>query len=244
MKRIPATEDQKKYYNSFWSKNTSIGLHAKCRKEFIIANLARLPTSNNNPKIIDMGCGRGWLTAELAKYGNAVGVDLSDIGIKMAKINYPQCHFKQMDIMTGEIKDKYDVVVSSEVIEHLTEDNQKKYVRKIRDILVNNGYLILTTPNVAIAEKLVEYNLVKQEDLQPIENWLGNKEMCQLMNQYFEIKHIGSTMFMPLFIQKYRLLELGYRLFYHRLGLYKIINKLLKSSNNGLYLTVVAQKVI
>lgn len=243
MKRIPATEDQKKYYNSFWSKNTSIGLHAKCRKEFIISNLARLPTSNN-PKIIDLGCGRGWLTAELAKHGNAVGVDLSSTGIKIAKINYPQCHFKQMDIIAEEIKNKYDVVVSSEVIEHLTEDNQKRYVKKIRDILVNNGYLILTTPNAAIAEKLVKYDIVKQEDLQPIENWLGNKEMCQLINQYFEIKHIGSTMFMPLFIQKYRLFELGYRLFYHRLSLYKIINNLLKSSNTGLYLTVVAQKAI
>jgi len=243
MKRIPTKEDQKKYYDSYWPKNISIGLHAKCRKEFIIANLARIPTSNN-PNIIDLGCGRGWLTAELAKHGNAVGVDLSDTGINIAKRNYPQCHFKQMDIITEEIKDKYDVVVSSEVIEHLTEDNQIRYVKKIRDILVNDGYLILTTPNATIAEKLVKYKIFKQEDLQPIENWVDKKEIYQLLNQYFEIKHIGSTMFMPIFVQKYHLFELSYRLFYHRLSLYKIINKLLKSSNKGLYLTVVAQKVI
>lgn len=243
MKRIPTKENQKKYYDSFWSKNISIGLHAKCRKEFIIANLARITTSNN-PKIIDLGCGQGWLTAELAKHGNAVGVDLSYEGINVAKRNYPQCHFKQMDIMTEGIKDKYDVVVSSEVIEHLAEDDQIRYVRKIRDILVNNGYLILTTPNATTAEKLVKYKLIKQEDLQPIENWLAKKEIYPLLNQYFKIKHIGSTMFMPIFIQKYHLFELSYRLFYHRLNLYKIINKLLKSSNNGLYLTIVAQKVI
>ena len=235
-------EQQKSYYDTNWLNcvNRKRGEDKICRIEFIVSSIEKLK-SKHRLKIIDLGCGRGWITNALSKYGDLVGIDLS---ISAAKKLYPHLKFIQANIVTDEIKGKYNIVVSSEVIEHLSFEYQRIYVKKAYNLLNEAGYIILTTPNKPKAENLFKESFISSEQLQPIENWLDKESLSLLLDPYFEITYIGSTVFHPILIREHKYLDYIYIFTYVYLKLYKLINRLLRSSLQGLYLTIVARKRI
>jgi 2-polyprenyl-3-methyl-5-hydroxy-6-metoxy-1,4-benzoquinol methylase len=109
------------------------------------------------------------------------------------------------------MRDNYDVIVSSEVLEHIVRENQQTFILRTHELLNGKGYLILTTPNKPVAESL------PQEDLQPIENWLDKESLIKLVEPFFEIKYCGSTYFFPALFLKHTALKplrLVYGIFY------------------------------
>lgn len=230
---------QKEYYDGYWLGRKNLCIDEKCRKNFIISSVKKIMSEFKHPlRILDLGCGRGWLTEILSGYGNVLGVDLA---IDTAKQTYPHLKFKQANIIFNEIEEDYDLIVSSEVIEHLTSEHQQIYVKKAYGLLSKNGYLILTTPNKPKVERLVKELSIKQDELQPIENWLDKESLVSLLNPYFKIISLGSLMFYPILFRKYKLFNVPYGILYGRE--YRLFDRILKSSNYGLHLAIVAQKV-
>jgi len=120
------------------------------RNREILRFFNRIP-KNKGIKILDLGCGKAYLDIELAKRKyNATGVDLSSEALFFAKNLAKKNHvanrtkFIQSDIKKLNLKDKYDVVICSEVIEHFKDDNS--VVKIIYDSLKNGGYGIITVP--------------------------------------------------------------------------------------------------
>jgi len=75
-------------------------------------------------RVLDIGCGNGGLAGEFLRRGCVVvGVDLSDSGIAQARKAHPEGRFEVLEAdeavaqKLGE--DGFDLVVSTEVIEHL-----------------------------------------------------------------------------------------------------------------------------
>jgi 2-polyprenyl-3-methyl-5-hydroxy-6-metoxy-1,4-benzoquinol methylase len=81
--------------------------------------------------ILDMGCGNGNITNHLLKEGyNIYGIDASENGIKYANSGAAQkgrffvCEFSEMKL-PDELKNiKFNVVISTEVIEHVYSPQQ------------------------------------------------------------------------------------------------------------------------
>lgn len=238
----PSYEEQKSYYDAKWlnwvgGKRDGDEI---CRLEFIVSGLRKLKAkSKSRLKIIDLGCGRGWITHKLSKYGDVVGIDLST---STAQRSYPDLEFIQANIMTDDIPGRYDIVVSSEVVEHLFSDDQHLYIKKAHDLLNEKGYIILTTPNRPRVESMCKELQIDRKELQPIENWLDRDSLYSLLDTYFETVQTGSTVFHPILIRKHKYLNYLYLFGYVYLRLYKLINRLLSSSQQGLYLTVIGQK--
>lgn len=98
-------------------------------------------------KILDAGCGNGLLTAKLAALGHSVvGIDVAEDGIEIARKNYPDIRF---EVHSGyddfhDIVDQVDVVISTEVVEHLF--TPPLYMKSVFNILRPGGALIVTTP--------------------------------------------------------------------------------------------------
>jgi len=106
---------------------------------------------NSNQKILDIGCGAGTLSFYLAKRGhNVLGVDISSKAIKECSVStkslgLEHLNFKQLDFPNKYPNEKFDVVILTEVIEHLEDD--KKTLMVINKLLKPNGLIILSTPS-------------------------------------------------------------------------------------------------
>lgn len=99
-------------------------------------------------RVLDLGCGNGSLSNAIAQNGyEVVGVEESDSGFKFACQSYLDCQFIQAsiyDLPYSQLVDAFDIVISSEVIEHLFYP--KELLKNAKKCLKPNGRLILTTP--------------------------------------------------------------------------------------------------
>lgn len=109
-------------------------------------------------RIIDIGCGNGATARFLTDQGLSVdGVEPDEAGFTYASRLVPEGRFFNLgveaaadDILQGG--EKYDIVLSTEVIEHLYYPSQ--LIRLARDLLKPDGHLILTTPYHGFAKNL------------------------------------------------------------------------------------------
>lgn len=85
-----------------------------------------------------------------------VGSGNREIGMRLKK-QYPTITYKSMDVdrktcqdfySLEEIKEKFDLILLFEVIEHVEFKEAVEMLKKIKAMLHNGGRLILTTPNI------------------------------------------------------------------------------------------------
>ncbi len=100
-------------------------------------------------RVLDVGCGRGLLGAELQRRGCRVhGLDRGDAGLPGGLDR-----FDLVDLDVDELPledDGYDVVLLLDIVEHLT--SPEAFLGRLRDRLGATGpKIVLTAPNVAFA---------------------------------------------------------------------------------------------
>ena len=106
---------------------------------------------DKNEKILDIGCGAGSLAFYYASKGNkVVGIDISGSAIESAKksaklLKLKNIEFEVMNFPTQALREKFDRVICSEVIEHLEDDTLA--LDKIYKLLKPHGKAIITTPS-------------------------------------------------------------------------------------------------
>jgi SAM-dependent methyltransferase len=123
-------------------------------------------------KIIDFGCGRGWLAKELSAYGAVMGIEPIGKVVEYGKKIYPGLDLRQGDLNDLK-KMTADLIVCSEVIEHLGKDHLPTFLESFHQSLKEGGYLILTTPR---AEAYHDWSKHVELD-QPTEEWLSEAEV-------------------------------------------------------------------
>ncbi len=102
--------------------------------------------TNADFKMIDLGCGTGTISKKIAqKFPNSgiVCLDIASNMIDIAKYklaNHTNTDFMVADFASIELKEKFDVVVSSLALHHLeTENDKKAFYSKIYTILNKGG---------------------------------------------------------------------------------------------------------
>jgi predicted TPR repeat methyltransferase len=94
--------------------------------------------------VMDVGCGQGSLLLELMADFSGItphGTDVSASAVELARRKVPEGEFHVMDLVTEHVDGKYDLVVCSEVVEHIEDD-----VSAMRNLhAMTKGHLIITT---------------------------------------------------------------------------------------------------
>lgn len=151
----------------------------------------------SRPEILEVGCGRGWLSSRLQKYGNVLGIEPIEPVVEYAHQLFPDCniiHGYSDDLVKEGQKEKYDLIVSSEVIEHVPDEMKDNFVKNIDILLKPGGLVIITTPREEIEAQYRKYSKPNQ----PVEDWISEENLKSLFGKYHmkPIKH-GRLTFRP-----------------------------------------------
>ncbi len=104
-------------------------------------DLLKMLAPKPGERILDVGCGTGQLTADIANSGaRVVGIDLSAKMIAAAKENFPAVHFEVADIATSDFNEEFDAVFSNAAL-HWVRD-QKGAIKAIARALKPGGRLV------------------------------------------------------------------------------------------------------
>jgi len=136
------TKDNINVYEKFdWQSLKSADISDK-----IQTILELIPDDVKN--ILDVGCGNGAITNVLAEKYNITGLDRSKEALNYVKTNKI---LASSDAIPFPDK-KFDLVFSSELLEHLESETLEKTINEIRRL--TNKYLLLSVPNDENPDKL------------------------------------------------------------------------------------------
>lgn len=175
---------ENRYYDQLWKSEQwgapELNDDEKCRLNAIISYvfwiIDKKKESQKKCEILDVGCGRGWLTNELEQYGEALGIDPVASSIERASHLFDHLQFltcATSDLLSQDKGNSFDLIVSSEVIEHIPYPNQDDFLKDIYRLLKAGGYAILTTPR----KELWEEFSCRHQSHQPVEDWLSEEEL-------------------------------------------------------------------
>jgi 2-polyprenyl-3-methyl-5-hydroxy-6-metoxy-1,4-benzoquinol methylase len=119
---------------------------------YIVPTVLEMLRSLKPHRVLDLGAGNGAMCRQLVAAGYSVaGVEPDAQGIAIARSRCPDAPFYQLavgdapDALLTDHPGGFDVVVSTEVIEHLY--SPKQLVAFARAALRENGHLLITTPH-------------------------------------------------------------------------------------------------
>ncbi|MFC1727901.1 class I SAM-dependent methyltransferase [Nanoarchaeota archaeon] len=231
---VETSKNTNKFYEDFSKLHDDFSLYWKdvtvpdgytCRTRFenVIFTIKKLVKKGD--KIIDVGCGDGIYLSNLPTNVKKFGFDISKIYIERAKQKNSKAQFKlgqpncDLPYKNGE----FDVVYSSEVIEHI-EDLQL-FLNEIVRITKSGGTIILTTPSkygfrpgsliykynfIAHFNKLIDYFIMliarlfktkKSKKISPTADWhlhiFSKRDLLKRLNKAKLIQYKTCALYLP-----------------------------------------------
>jgi SAM-dependent methyltransferase len=141
-------------WNEHWEKyadSASENPAQEYRRRLLI-QLLGIPADGQGARILDIGSGQGDLAADLARLfpmAEIAGLELSQVGVEIARRKVPGAIFLQRDLLqTAPIPEPIQAwathAVCSEVLEHL--EDPATLLRNVQPYLASNCRLIVTVP--------------------------------------------------------------------------------------------------
>lgn len=142
---VPPIQD---YYEKYWENRAGFSGdnqgYAQNFRNWMRAELQDFPLDS---KILEVGCGDGSFTKDLATFSsNVTAIDISSEQVEQNKQAYPQIDFRQHDVsQIFPFEDgTFAAIWCSEVLEHLFDPEFA--LREIHRVLAPGGKLMVTVP--------------------------------------------------------------------------------------------------
>lgn len=194
-------KSEEEFYTYLFTKNPSwsspeANEDETIRWSAIKTELEKIKQSKSNLEILEIGSGRGWLCKKMADYGSITGLEPVAPVVKYAKKLFPEIDFHagfSSDFIKQFPDKKFDVIVSTEVLEHITD--KTAFMQDVRTLLKPNGIIILTTPRLEHYEDSIK--AFGGDPNQPVEEWMSESQLKQLLEET-GFKILNKVFFAPL----------------------------------------------
>lgn len=171
----------------FCEHRSALDMGSARRQEYVLGALRKLKIQN--ARILEVGCGTGWLVERLLEFGNVDATDLAADVVARAQKRIPQARFFGGDFLSLPFPEEhYDAVVTLEAFAHVPD--RSAFINRIFGVLRPGGYLILTTQNRFVFDRME--TMAGQEH--PFSNWLTLREARDYVRRRFSIL-AASTIF-------------------------------------------------
>lgn len=189
MAGVPSLDDQQRAWNE-WNANKGrqegVGRVSLEQAEVVDRWMRSLP-AEPKAKILEVGCGMGWMCERLTDFGQVTGTDLADQVVSEAARRLPEVRFVAGDFLGLDLgAAHYDVVVTLETLSHF--EDQSAFVMKIADVLRPGGLLILATQN----RPTMERNIKHLPNGGWYRRWVDKHELRALVEQRFTVRDLRS----------------------------------------------------
>jgi SAM-dependent methyltransferase len=106
--------------------------------------VALVANGRRDLRILNLGCGTGWMSQRLADFGEVVSTDTSQDALEFCRqrrlTNLVRCDASALPFHSGH----FDLVVAGDVIEHL--DDETPALAGITGVLKPQGHALVTVP--------------------------------------------------------------------------------------------------
>jgi len=186
-RRDIALEEQRQAWNQ-WNSQVLHG-NARALREWAEIETQLKISERHNLRILEVGCGAGWLAERLMKYGAVTATDLSDEVLE-AKRRLPAIDFRKGDFFQLELPtNSFDVVVTQHVLAHVSD--QPAFITRIADLLVEGGRIIIVTQNRPVLER---WSAIPGPYPGQLRRWVSARELRHLVNPHFKDVEISSVL--------------------------------------------------
>jgi len=184
------------FYDKYHSSNP---IYKRLMSEFLKNLLAYISDNSNKQdiKILEIGCGEGYLAYELSKQKENIsyqGIDLDTEIIELAQKNCKKANFEVGSVynLKKYQQNKYDYIIVSEVLEHLTEPE-----KALQEILkMQTKQFIFSVPNEPIWRilNMMRLKYLKNFGNTPghLQHWSENN-FNKLLSEYFIISDFKTV---------------------------------------------------
>jgi len=182
-------------YDTYWKKrikNNRIGW-SEVHSIVVDAVKKYVPVGS---KVLDLGVGPGHIFKELQKTYNCYGVEISDEAVKMYDFPTDKIikHDFSLSIPDFDGAEKFDAIIASNVIHHMTDP--AKLIKGIHDRLSSpNSIFVFVTPNISYFIHRISYALSGQfpNFSKSHKNFLSPSDFeTMLKSEGFNIKEIKT----------------------------------------------------
>ena len=177
-------DEQRRHWTEWnsWVKtreNQSIGRRQMAEVERWLTR-----TGRTDLDILEVGCGSGWFTPHLTRFGTVTATDLA---VVEGPQRYPGVTFIEGDFMDLDFG-RFHVIVTLEVLSHVPD--QAAFMAKLASHLDLSGLLMLATQNRPVLE---HFNDIDPPASGQLRRWVDRSELRRLAEPHFAIHELFTA---------------------------------------------------
>lgn len=184
----PTITEQTHYWTKWvtdsreWESNPDNARRAEC----VVAAVRE--RARPSARVLDIGCGTGWVSIALAKLGYRVtGTDLASNAMRALAQTHPHVRWVGGHFENVDVGHDYDLAVCMETVAHVPD--QIAFAKRIAGLLRPGGTLILTTQNPYVWNHT---SWLRPPGPGQIRNWPSRRRLSELFGTGFTIESITT----------------------------------------------------